>query len=108
MADNKCPECGMPPGQCYRICPTQDPYGGNQAAESEDHDFNARYDDISERYSEWCPKHGSYAGDCGGCEAEHYADEEPTDAEVASARQRNIDAGRHTRLHPIGGDNIPF
>ena len=51
MADNLCPQCGMPPGQCYLICPTQDPYGGDQAAENADYEFNARYDDVRERYA---------------------------------------------------------
>ena len=72
MADTLCPVCGANP--CYRICPTQDPYSGDQAAEAADHDFNAQYDDVRERYMEHCPTHGAYAGDCGGCEAEHYAD----------------------------------
>ena len=51
MADKTCPECGMPEGQCYRICPTQDPYQGDQAAENADYEFNARYDDQRERYA---------------------------------------------------------
>lgn len=99
-----------------------DPYRGDQAAEAADHDFNAQFDDVRERYMEHCPTHGAYAGDCGGCEAEHYArhgddddihdsfvvESEPTDAEVRRARQSNIDAGRTTRLHPIGGDDLPF
>jgi hypothetical protein len=72
MGDNLCPECGANP--CYRICPTQDPFGGDQAAEAADHDFNAQYDDVRERYMENCPRHGAYAGDCGGCNDEHYAE----------------------------------
>jgi hypothetical protein len=51
MADNRCHACGMPPGECYRICPTQDPYQGDQAAENADYEFNARYDDERERYA---------------------------------------------------------
>lgn len=72
MTDNRCPECGMSPGECYGICPLNDPYRGDQAAEEADYSANARYDSVSERYMEHCPKHGSYAGDCGGCEQEHY------------------------------------
>ena len=49
MADNLCPVCGANP--CYRICPTQDPYHGDQAAENADYEFNARYDDNRERYA---------------------------------------------------------
>jgi hypothetical protein len=49
MADDKCPVCGANP--CYRICPTQDPYQGDQAAENTDYEFNARYDDVRERYA---------------------------------------------------------
>jgi hypothetical protein len=48
---SNCIHCGEPEGNCYRICPSQDPYGGNQAAEAADHDFNARYDDVRERYA---------------------------------------------------------
>lgn len=46
-----CPECGQPDGECYRICPTQDPYHGDQAAENADYEFNAQYDDVRERYA---------------------------------------------------------
>ena len=46
-----CPECGQPAGECYRICPTQDPYHGDQAAENSDYEFNAQYDDVRERYA---------------------------------------------------------
>jgi hypothetical protein len=49
MADTLCPVCGADP--CYRICPTQDPYQGDQARENEDYEFNARYDDVRERYA---------------------------------------------------------
>jgi hypothetical protein len=49
MADDKCPVCGANP--CYGICPTQDPYQGDQAAENADYEFNARYDDVRERYA---------------------------------------------------------
>lgn len=41
----------MAPGECYRICPTQDPYQGDQYAEAMDHEFNAQYDDVRERYA---------------------------------------------------------
>lgn len=51
LSPGECPECGMPPGECYRICPTQDPYHGDQAAENADYEFNARYDDVRERYA---------------------------------------------------------
>lgn len=44
-----CSECGASP--CYAICPTQDPYGGDQAAENADYEFNARYDHVSERFA---------------------------------------------------------
>jgi hypothetical protein len=43
-----CAACGASP--CFAICPTQDPFQGDQAAEDADHDFNARYDDKHERY----------------------------------------------------------
>jgi hypothetical protein len=49
MIDN-CPECGQAPGECYGICPMNDPYRGDQAREEEDYSFNARYDDVQERY----------------------------------------------------------
>ena len=49
MADKLCPVCGANP--CYRICPTQDPYHGDQAAENADYEFNAQYDDNRERYA---------------------------------------------------------
>jgi hypothetical protein len=41
---NLCTECGMPEGQCFSICPTQDPYAGDQATEESDYSFGARYD----------------------------------------------------------------
>lgn len=34
----------MPEGQCFSICPTQDPYAGDQAAEESDYSFGARFD----------------------------------------------------------------
>jgi hypothetical protein len=34
-----CPECGQPEGECYGICPTQDPFHGDQRAENEDYEF---------------------------------------------------------------------
>ena len=61
MAD-LCPECGANP--CYRICPTQDPYQGDQQRENEDYEFNARFDDVRERYS----------GDIDPELEQHYAD----------------------------------
>jgi hypothetical protein len=117
MAD-LCPTCGANP--CYRICPTQDPYGGDQAAEAADHDFNAQYDDVRERYMEHCPRHGAYAGDCGGCEAEHYADEddEPLDGNEddygdppvmpASMQRAVIDNPHLMGKGLLTDDDVPF
>jgi hypothetical protein len=45
-----CPECGANP--CCGICPTQDPFCGDQEAEDRDYEFNARYDDMRERYAD--------------------------------------------------------
>lgn len=46
-----CPECGQPAGNCYLICPTQDPFQGDQYAEHVAHEEGARYDDVRERYA---------------------------------------------------------
>lgn len=96
---SRCPECGQPEGECYRICPTQDPYGGDQAAEAADHDFNAQFDDVRERYMENCPRHGAYAGDCGGCEAEHADNDDIHDS------FRPNDDGTVTYISPTGGEH---
>jgi hypothetical protein len=37
-----CAVCGANP--CYGICPNNDPFGGDQAAENADYEFNAQYD----------------------------------------------------------------
>ncbi len=37
-----CKICGCNP--CLGICPTQDPYQGDQAAEEADYSFHARWD----------------------------------------------------------------
>lgn len=44
-----CPICQSNP--CYLICPNADPYAGNPAAEHEDHEFGARFDDVRERFA---------------------------------------------------------
>lgn len=31
-----CPICSQPPGQCFLICPQNDPYGGDQKLEEAD------------------------------------------------------------------------
>lgn len=46
-----CSECGQPAGDCYNICPTQDPFQGDQYAEHVAHEEGARYDDVRERYA---------------------------------------------------------
>lgn len=46
--NNDCRVCGASP--CYLICPTQDPFHGDQAAEHDDHELNARHDDVRERW----------------------------------------------------------
>lgn len=112
MANDLCPVCGANP--CYGICPTQDPYHGDQAAEEADYSFNARYDDVRERYSgdeidaaaeeAWDKDHPDDDVPLDGNE-DDYGD--PTDAEVRRARQSNIDNNRVTRLHG-GDDSIPF
>lgn len=43
-----CQRCGMNP--CSALCPSQDPYGGDQAEEERDYSFGAVYDDQRERY----------------------------------------------------------
>lgn len=79
----QCPSCGMTPmGEgCYHICPNSVHY---YSAEQErmDEPFYGD-DDVRERYMEYCSRHGAYAGDCGGCEAEHIERESdiPVDAE---------------------------
>lgn len=45
-----CSVCGANP--CFAICPTQDPFHGDQAAEHDDHEADARYDDERERYAQ--------------------------------------------------------
>jgi len=61
MAKNDCPVCGANP--CYGICPTQDPFHGDQAAENADYEFNARYDDERERYAATAADADSFADD---------------------------------------------
>jgi hypothetical protein len=85
MADDKCPECGANP--CYRICPTQDPFHGNQAAENEDYEFNARFDDNRERYA-------------ATAEPSQYAD----DDDVHDSFRPNDD-GTVTYISPAGGEH---
>lgn len=36
-----CPECNQPEGSCYLICPTQDPYQGDQRAEHDDYYYDS-------------------------------------------------------------------
>jgi hypothetical protein len=86
MADDKCPVCGANP--CYRICPTQDPYQGDQAAENADYEFNARYDDVRERYA-------STAED-----AEAFMD----DDDIHDSFRPNDD-GTVTYISPTGGEH---
>jgi hypothetical protein len=110
VTDNLCPECGANP--CYGICPLNDPYGGDQAAENADYEFNARYDSVSERYMEHCPKHGPYAGDCGGCEAEHYEamdgnDDDYSEVATSTAVLYSVD-DFIAPLAPSETDDIPF
>lgn len=68
-------ECGIcgsfPVGEgCYHQCPNSIYYYSPEQ-EREDDAFYGD-DDVRERYMEQhCPRHGAYAGDCGGCESEH-------------------------------------
>jgi hypothetical protein len=93
-----CGTCGANP--CYNICPTQDPYQGDQYAEAMDHEFNARYDDVRERYA-------STAEDADLFSAEEHAE---MMVEVAEAH-RLSDEERYAPFHPsdLGDtDEIPF
>lgn len=49
MNNKVCATCGANP--CYLICPTQGPWHGDQSLENDDHESNARYDDVRERFS---------------------------------------------------------
>lgn len=68
----ECPNCGSTPmGEgCYHICHNSTHYYSAEQERYDDQFYGE--DDIRERYMEYCPTHGSYAGDCGGCEAEYY------------------------------------
>lgn len=62
---------------CYHICPNSTHfYSPEQEREDALWSEAVGRDHITEAYMEHCPTHGAYAGDCGGCEAEHYAAEE--------------------------------
>jgi len=84
-----CPECGANP--CYLICPTQDPYQGNQAAEAADHDFNAQFDDVRERYA-------------GEIDPEYEARCADMDDESPEGFRPNDD-GTVTYISPTGGEH---
>jgi hypothetical protein len=49
METNTCPVCGET-GECSPNCPTQDPFHGDQAAENDDYEANARFDYANEAY----------------------------------------------------------
>lgn len=71
--EQECPNCGGTPmgTGCYHICHNSTHYYSAEQERADDPFYGD--DDVRERYMEWCPRHGAYAGDCGGCEAEHYA-----------------------------------
>lgn len=95
----ECPECGMPPGQCYRICPTQDPYQGDQQRENEDYEFNSRYDDVRERYA------------ATAADADMFFDEsDAADAREDMERERNEQGFILARPVPadVNPDDCPF
>jgi hypothetical protein len=103
MANDLCPVCGANP--CYGICPTQDPYQGDQAREAADHDFNARYDDVRERYS----------GDEIDAAAEEAWDKDhPDDDDVVTSTGMLMPPGDTTGILPdlplsaFDDDDIPF
>ena len=101
MAD-LCPECGANP--CYRICPTQDPYQGDQQRENEDYEFNARFDDQRERYAATAED-----ADIDAAAEEAWSKDHPDD-------QAYIDKGetiaakelRRAVVDSVSEDDIPF
>lgn len=103
MCDNLCPECGMPPGECYRICPTQDPYGGDQMAEHYDHEFNARYDDVRERFAATAEDADMFFSD-----ADHEACSIPVEQWTEDLRDTGMWTPVTGYTPPADDDDIPF
>ncbi len=56
----RCSDCGSLPGECYSICPTQDPYHGNPYQEAMDYEASAQADYISEAYGDTGDCYGDY------------------------------------------------
>jgi len=98
-----CHVCCQPEGQCYGICPTQDPFGGDQAAEHDDYEANARFDDMAERF----------AGE--RITADEFEDEEvgtvaPTSSLTGCWHQDDARRNSPTQpvVAPLSDDDIPF
>lgn len=92
----ECPNCGgTPMGEaCSHQC-FNSPHYYSPEQERADEPFYGD-DDINERYMEHCPRHGAYAGDCGGCEAEYNAQQDSimdgvTEADFIPATSANDD-----------------
>lgn len=100
-----CSICGEDP--CYGICPNNDPYAGDQRRESEDHDFFAASDYLSE----------AYGAEIRAIEAEYeaeaaYHQEQWEEQQADPFRAVCVDHGewdfrRNCQVH-TEEDNIPF
>lgn len=106
----ECPECGSTPmGEgCYHICSNSTHYYSPEQERYDDQFYGD--DDIRERYMEYCPRHGSYAGDCGGCEADYYDSEDdpaPTPEQIADIPATAADFAPRG-FTPADTDDIPF
>jgi len=95
----------MPEGQCYRICPTQDPYQGDQAAENADYEFNARYDDQRERYAATVED-----ARLSTMHPDEFDESDSADAREDMERERNEQGFKLARPIPadVNPDDIPF
>ena len=115
MPPTPCPVCGANP--CYRICPTQDPYDGDQRAEDEDYDFSMRGRSVfAEQMAESNVLSGhkrdcAYAagGDCtcGAWSDEAYEDYGPSFSEAMAAERGEIPSAPPPLPVPLD-DDIPF
>jgi hypothetical protein len=96
-----CAVCGVSP--CYLICPTQDPYQGDQQAENDDYEAFAQSDYISEAY-------GATARDA---DAFFMDDEDPTHWVSEARFDSHVENCVRTLLWGLwvaqaGSDEIPF
>ncbi len=89
-----CSECGQPAGQCYKICPSQDPYAGDQGRENDDYEFGAAYD-------QWEGHRGE--GDDLGFRSD-FEDRDMTEADREVAVEKAADAAAEA----VAEDDIPF